>query len=103
MTRVAISSLMVVKKSSLLKRDWRVISCLFSKISFHQNTPGMRKLDPKMRKIINPLFSSNLILKKEKEAVKFGLPSQRLEIQFLSLSYLGPSVLIVTKIFSTWS
>jgi len=102
MIRVATSLSMVVKRLLLLKRDWRVISCLFSRTGFHQNTPGTRKLGPKMRKTINPLFSSSSTLKKEKEVVKFGRRSQRLETQFPSSFFSELSVLTVTNKSLIW-
>jgi hypothetical protein len=79
---------MGLKKSSSPKRDKLAILFLFSMLNCQQaSILGMLKSVPKMKKVINLLCNSKLILKNKKEEEKSKQQSLKLEKIFLLLSF----------------
>jgi hypothetical protein len=79
---------MGLKKSSSPKRDKLATLFLFSMLNCQQaSILGMLKSVPKMKKVINLLCNSKLILKNKKEEEKSKQQYQKSEKIFLLLSF----------------
>ena len=103
MIKVVILLSMALRRSLLLKRDKHVTLYLFSTISYPTlSIHGMLRSDHKMKRAINLLYNSSLILKRVREVEK--LKQQFLKLEKISMSsfYLELLVAKVINKFLIW-